>query len=209
MRSSLLTKAVDKAAGLLSSRGTRRSFLAATAVVGSAVVVSPKKYLLEPTAAYAALCGPASTAASGYTAFCCTIYRGENKCPPGTFVGGWWRADGSSYCCTGSGQPGARYYIDCQAECRSCNDGCDPFCSQSCWNCQPYAASGSCDARRVCWNVFRYGQCNTQLKCGGPVACRVVTCVPPYQLFGSCGSTTLYDNNTANHTAPCLTGACA
>ena len=43
----------------------------------------------------------------------------------------------------------------------SCNNGCDPFCSQSCWNCQPHAASGTCDARRVCWNVFRYGQCNS------------------------------------------------
>ena len=58
--------------------------------------------------------------------------------------------------------------------------------------------------RRVCQNVFRYGQCNTQIGCSGPVACRVVTCVPPYLLFPSCGRTTLFDNTTANHTAPCL-----
>jgi hypothetical protein len=41
------------------------------------------------------------------------------------------------------------------------------------------------------------------------VACRVVTCTPPYLIFPSCGRTTLFDNTTANHTAPCLTGACA
>ncbi len=206
--SSWLTGVVDKAAGLVSGKGTRRTFLASSAVVGSAVVVAPKKYLLEQTTAYAAVCGPGAGVNDGYTAFCCSIYRGENKCPPGTFVGGWWRADGSSYCCDG-GRPGARYYIDCQAECKGCSSGCGPFCSQGCWNCQPHAATGSCDARRVCWNVFRYGQCNTQIGCGGPVACRVVTCVPPYLLFPSCGATTLYDNNTANHTAPCLGGACA
>ena len=206
--SSWLTGVVDKAAGLLSGKGTRRSFLAGTAVVGSAIVVAPKKYLLEPTSAIGTICGPGSTVNDGYTAFCCTIYRGENKCPPGTFVGGWWRADGSSYCCSG-GRPGARYYIDCQAECKGCSNGCGPFCSESCWNCRPHAASGTCDTRRVCWNVFRYGQCNTQIGCAGPVACRVVTCVPPYLLFPSCGRTTLYDNTTANHTAPCLSGACA
>ncbi len=206
--SSWLTTVVDKAAGILSHRGTRRSFLAGTAVVGSAVVVSPKRYLMEPTSAIATICGPASTAAGGYTAFCCSIYRGQNKCPAGTFVGGWWRADGSSYCCSG-GRPGSRYYIDCQAECKSCSSGCGPFCSESCWNCRPHVATGSCDQRRVCRNVFRYGQCNTQIGCGGPVACRVVTCVPPYLIFPSCGRTALFDNSTANHTAPCLTGACA
>jgi hypothetical protein len=206
---SWLTAIVDRTADLLSRRNTRRGFLAGTAVVGSALVVAPKKFVFEPTSAYASVCGPASTAADGYTAFCCTIYRGENKCPPGTFVGGWWRADGSHYCCGPGGAPGARYYIDCQAECFNCSSGCGPFCSSSCWNCRPHAASGSCDTRRVCWNVFRYGQCNTQVSCGGPVACRVVTCVPPYLIFPSCGRTTLYDNSTADHTAPCLSGACA
>jgi hypothetical protein len=206
--SSWLTNVVDKAAGVLSHRKTRRSFLAGTAVVGSALVVSPKRYLMEPVSAIGSICGPAATADAGYTAFCCSIYRGENKCPAGTFVGGWWRADGSSYCCT-NGQPGSRYYIDCQAECKGCANGCNPFCSQSCWNCQPHAASGSCDQRRVCQNVFRYGQCNTQIACSGPVACRVVTCAPPYLIFPSCGRTTLFDNTTANHTAPCLSGACA
>jgi hypothetical protein len=34
-----------------------------------------------------------------------------------------------------------------------------------------------------------------------------VTCVPPYQLLSSCGSTMLNDHSTANHTAPCLEGS--
>jgi hypothetical protein len=32
--------------------------------------------------------------------------------------------------------------------------------------------------------------------------------VPPYQLFDDCGSTLRFDNATANHTAPCMAGAC-
>jgi hypothetical protein len=54
--------------------------------------------------------------------------------------------------------------------------------------------------------VFRYGQCNTDIGCSGPVTCRVVTCVPPYQLFDSCSTTLRSDNFTANQTAPCLAG---
>jgi hypothetical protein len=37
----------------------------------------------------------------------------------------------------------------------------------------------------------------------------VVTCTPPYRLYGSCGSTMLRDNATAGHTAPCLGPRCA
>ena len=42
------------------------------------------------------------------------------------------------------------------------------------------AAPGStatCDQRKLCCNAFRYGQCNTQVKCSGGVHCRVVSCV--------------------------------
>ncbi|HMA45834.1 MAG TPA: twin-arginine translocation signal domain-containing protein [Frankiaceae bacterium] len=205
------TRLVDRAARLLAGRTTRRGFLANTAVVGSALVVAPRTFVLEPTSAYASICGPARTYAAGYSAFCCTINRGRNRCPPGTFAGGWWRADGSRFCCS-RGRPGARYYIDCQAECTRCSSGCRrhrPFCSRGCWNCRPHAACCTCDRRRVCANVFRYGQCHQEIACSGPVACRVVTCVPPYRLYRSCGSTSAVDNATAQHSAPCLSGRCA
>ena len=29
---------------------------------------------------------------SGWTVFCCTINKGVNACPPGSFAAGWWKA---------------------------------------------------------------------------------------------------------------------
>jgi uncharacterized protein with LGFP repeats len=55
----------------------------------------------------------------------------------------------------------------------------------------------------VCCNAFRYGQCNTQVKCSGGVHCRVVSCVAPYK-WTSCTTTSLVDNRTSEHSAPCL-----
>jgi hypothetical protein len=203
---------VDKAAGLLERRSSRRGFLARAAVVGSAVVVAPVKYLLHPTSAYAAACGIDSTCGSGYTVFCCTVNDGINKCPPGTFVGGWWKADGSAFCCDANGASRPRYYIDCQGSCTKCSNGCggyNSFCTSSCRNCSCRCGSSeTCDQRKVCCNNFRYGQCHTEIACGGPVACRVVTCVPPYQLYPSCGTSSATDNRTAHHSAPCLTPGC-
>ncbi len=167
------------------------------------------RFLLKPGTAYAAVCGPGNACSSGWTVFCCSINRGMNKCPPGTFVGGWWKADYSGYCCT-NGIPGTRYYIDCQGRCTSCTNGCDDgFCDPQCVNCRCQCGTESCDTRRACCNYFRYGQCHQEIGCGGPVACRVVTCTPPYQLYPSCGSTNATDNATRDHTAPCLAGRCA
>jgi hypothetical protein len=191
---------------LLERRSTRRGFLVRTAVVGSALAVGPLGYLLRPGSAYAAVCGPASSCGAGYTVFCCSLHRGVNKCPPGTFAGGWWRADGSHYCCGPGGTSAPRYYIDCQAIC-TCSTG-GAFC-HGCSACPPGCGDVSCDNRRVCTNWFRYGQCHTEIRDSGPVACRMVTCVPPYQLYASCGSTTLFDNATADHTAPCNSPACS
>lgn len=179
-------------------------------MVGTALATVPIDFLLRPGTAYAAVCGPAPSCSNGYTVFCCTINRGINACPPGTFVGGWWKASSSDYCCNPSGDPGSRYYIDCHPYC-DCLSGCGNFCSSGCvaCDCHCHNDSSTCDHRRVCCNNFRYGQCHTEIDCSGGVACRVVTCTPPYQLFDECSSTSRSDNATANQTAPCLTGACA
>jgi uncharacterized protein with LGFP repeats len=55
----------------------------------------------------------------------------------------------------------------------------------------------------VCCNAFRYGQCNTQIRCTGGVYCRMVSCVAPYR-WEKCTTTSLTDNRTAQHSAPCL-----
>ncbi len=204
-----MSRLVDRTAGFLAARTTRRGFLFSSAVVGSALVAAPATYVLRPGSAYAALCGRDASCQAGYSVFCCSVSRGMNKCPPGTFVGGWWKADGSAFCCDAEGRPRARYYIDCQGRCTGCRDGCaDHFCDRGCVSCECRCNSGSCDRRRVCCNYFRYGQCHQEIGCGGPVACRVVTCTPPYRLYDACGSTSATDDRTATHTAPCLAGPC-
>lgn len=188
--------------GLLQRRYSRRGVLGRAALVGSAALLSPLGYAVRPGTAYASVCGPGTACSDGWSAMCCSINNGVNQCPPGSFIGGWWKADSAGLC-----GGGARYYIDCQGECTGC--GCAPgssFCAEGCWNCQPYCNSGSCDTRRVCWNVFRYGQCNQQIGCSGPVMCRMISCTPPWQ-FANCTTDVATDENTVDHSAPCLPSA--
>lgn len=207
---STLTQITDSPRGLVRVVGrlserlgvSRRGFLLGAAVAGSATVVDPVGYLLRPQTAYATVCGPGAGRTSGWTVFCCTINKGVNACPPGSFAAGWWKAADSSWCCGGY-----RYIVDCNAKCTKC--GCargSTMCAKKCWNCSCGRGSRStCDQRRVCCNAFRYGQCNTQVRCSGGVVCRVASCVPPYT-FESCTRTSLRDDRTKEHNAPCLQG---
>ncbi|QGN58634.1 hypothetical protein [Nostocoides sp. HKS02] len=179
---------------------TRRSLLLGATVAATALATKPKEYVLRPVPAYATICGPGNTASSGWTVFCCTINNGVNACPPGSFAAGWWKAADSSWC-----GAGYRYIVDCNASCSKCTSGCsDGICDSRCWSCSCGSGStATCDQRRVCCNAFRYGQCNTQVKCSGGVHCRVVSCVPPYR-WTNCTTTSLVDNRTSEHSAPCL-----
>ena len=202
---------LERSTAVLEKRTSRRGFLARTALVGSALAVAPTAYLLRPGSAYAAVCGDGASCSSGWTAFCCTVNNGVNRCPPGTFAGGWWKADGSAFCCEG-GQRRPRYIIDCHGECTGCSTGCDRghFCADNCRSCRCRCAGNStCDQRKTCCNDFRYGQCHQEIGCTGPVACRMVTCTPPYDLYDSCGSSSATDNRTVSHSAPCLAPPCA
>ena len=169
-------------------RASRRGFLGGAAVLGAALAVDPWGYLTRPASAYDSVCGADNTCGAGYSVFCCTINGGSNSCPPDSFVGGWWKADNSSFC-----GGNARYYIDCNAY-RDGRYSCR--CNKT-----------TCDQRLVACNQFRYGQCNTQIPWSstGPVLCRVVSCTPPWVQFGgTCSSSSATDNNTASHTAPCV-----
>ena len=197
-------KLAERAAKLLGRKGTsRRSFLQKTAIVGSAVAVVPKDFLLRPTSAYAALCNCSGSSCAcgslccdGYTEFCCTM-TGVNMCPTGTIPAGWWKADGSRYC------NGPRYYIDCNATCR-CGGGrfCPDGCSNAPWGCG--CAKGDCNNRKAGCTQFRYGQCNQQVGTVGRIACRVVSCDPAVLAMSNCAPTLAVDNSTANHNRPCL-----
>jgi hypothetical protein len=195
------TRVAEKAANLLGSRTSRRSFIGRTAVVGSALAVNPLQYILRPGTAYAAVCGCAgqsctcgSPCCDGYTEFCCSI-TGSNACPPGTVVAGWWKADRTSFCA------GPRYYIDCNGVCQ-CGGG-GSFCS-GCDGLSCSCANGDCRLRKSGCTAFRYGQCHQEMGRIGRIACRVVSCTPPWLIDASCSNVSATDNNTASHDAACL-----
>jgi len=195
---------LERVSDVLERRTSRRGFLVRTAVVGSALAVDPLDYVLHPGTAYGAVCrcGNPSCACSsaccdGYTEFCCTL-NGSNTCPSGTFAGGWWRADGSSFC-----GGGPRYYIDCHGECPGSGAGPAGFCGgQDGLACG--CALGDCNNRVSGCITFRYGQCHQEVARAGRIACRVVTCTPAYLLDNACTSTALYDEYTAEQNRPCL-----
>ncbi len=184
----LSVRAVDKAAGLLAGAGsTRRRFLYRLAVVGSALAVDPLRFITRPTPAYASVCGSGNSCDAGWSVFCCTINDGANTCPDGSYVAGWWKVDASAFC-LGS----ARYYIDCN---RKPGSSCECRCNSS-----------GCDHRRVCCNVFRYGQCNTHIGGVTEVVCRLITCTPPWKWDPSCSRTVREDEETRSHSSACLPG---
>nr|MDQ3574941.1 DUF346 domain-containing protein [Actinomycetota bacterium] len=183
---------VERSSAALERRVSRRSFLTKTAIVGSALTVTPLQYILRPGTAYAAICNCAGRGCDctagccdGYTEFCCVVH-GSNACPPGSFAAGWWKADRSPFCSPDGTAP--RYYVDCN-RCVECGCGC---------------ARGNCNNRRTCCNHFRYGNCNLHVGCTGVIDCRVVTCTPPWVSIPGCTTTTLTDNATRYHDAGCL-----
>ena len=182
--------------GLLEERSSRRGFLVRTATVGSALVVAPLRFLLRPQTALAAIVRPAQCfgglCTDGWTEFCCTINGGVNMCPTYSFVGGWWKCTdyrGRQLCA----DTGVRYYIDCnRLSGHEIPGGC-------------HCANGDCDRFRVGCNVFRYGQCNTQISEITEIVCRVIVCEHPASVADfNCGTTYKQDNRTCGHEAPCL-----
>jgi len=185
----LTERLVTGLARLSERRASRRSFVTGAALVGAALAVDPVGYLTKPQSAYASVCGPGASCGSGWSAFCCSINSGRNVCPANTYPGGWWKADRSSFC-----GGAARYYIDCNAK---------PGHHFTC-----HCNKSNCDHRYVACNIFRYGQCNTQVHGVTAVVCRQISCLPPWLLYpGKCGKSSATDNNTRKHSAPCLTKA--
>jgi hypothetical protein len=186
---------VNKAAGLLERKSSRRGFLIGSAMAGSAVAVAGCVPITTPGSPYKHITDCAGgLCTDGYTEFCCAINNGVNACPPGSFPGGWWRADYSSFC------NGTRYYVDCMQDCCGPRTGYQNFCA-GCVECR---CAADCNTRRVYCNYFRYGQCHQEIVASGPIACRVVTCTPPYNdASNACSTAAAVDNSTAEHAGNC------
>jgi ribosomal protein L24E len=198
---------VERLSRVLDGRISRRSFVVRSAFAGSALAAGGTDFLLKPGTAYASLCycgdpgcGCDTTCCVGYTEFCCVLDGGYNSCPADTVMGGWWMAEGSVYC------SGPRYYMDCNGVCE-CTDGCGDgyqFCDTGCDGLDCGCADGSCDNYLTGCFQFRYGQCNQDVSCIGRIKCRVVTCVPPWEVDPSCTTASAEDDYTANQNADCL-----
>lgn len=187
-------KVLERVSKKLESKTPRRTFLQRAALVGSALMVSPLDFILRPDPAYAVVTRQSCSGGlctSGYTTFCCTINNGVNGCPPYSFLGGWWKC--TNY--TGHGachKQGVRYYMDCnRTPGHSCPGGC-------------HCAHNSCRERVTCCNVFRYGQCTTDIAGVTAVVCRVIKCVNPCKLYTNCNCTLKIDNATCGHEEGCL-----
>ena len=194
-----LSERLAAAAGrLLERRTSRRGALVRATVAGAAFTVAPIRYLIRPGTAWAVIaprdCHPHALCNDGYTAFCCEIEQGANRCPANTYVAGWWKC--TSY--TGHGicqAEGVRYYLDCNRHPHVVFPG----------GCQ--CANGTCKERRVDCNQFRYGQCNTQVVGTTEVVCRLVICQNPATVGGwGCNATEMIDNNVCAHGSGCLQG---
>ena len=196
------TRLVGTASRFLDARTSRRGFLRRAALVGTALVAAPATYILRPLTAQAAIlpvnCGPFDLCNDGWTDFCVNT-SGVNTCPPGSLIGGWWRAEGNTFC---GGK--SRYYMDCHSS--TCSCGCDASgtCDHTCTGVQCHCNHDNCNERKVGCTRFRYGQCNNHHKCIGPITCRVVTCVPPWEWDTSCTKTDAVAQVTYTHDAPGL-----
>ncbi len=186
---------VASSASFIERRVSRRTLLIRVAVTGSALCVAPLRYLLHPISALA-IVSPGvcegGLCTDGYTAFCCEINDGLNTCPAGTFAGGWWMCTdyaGHRLC----SEQGVRYYVDCNALPNvPYPGGC-------------HCANADCAYRRVDCNIFRYGQCNTQIDGITGVVCRMIVCENPSTIPAlNCSSSLAIDDAVCGHDVPCL-----
>ena len=201
---------MERVSRIVDRNASRRGFLSSSAMGATALAVAPATFALKPTTAYAAICTCAgsqcncnSLCCDGYTDFCCLL-TGENLCPPGTVVAGWWKADGSGMCdIDGARRP--RYYLDCNTICDpGCGCGGSGICDHDCAGSPHCRCATGCNSRKVDCTRFRYGQCSQEIPCVGPITCRIITCVPPWLWDDSCTGATATDNYTRFHDRPCL-----
>ena len=205
------TTLVERASSFLAHRLSRRSFINRSAYAGSAVAVAPGLDLvLQPGTAYGLVCNCGNSNCGCGSTCCAGIHRvlllGERRVqllPDQHRDGRMVEGRQLLYC------GGARYYMDCNATCQ-CTTGCGNgwgFCEPGCDGVSCGCGPNGCDSYVTGCFQFRYGQCNQQIDCIGRIVCRVVACVPPWEIDPTCTTTNAQDNSTAEQNAACWTPA--
>ena len=182
---------VSKAAGVLERKSSRRGFIIGSAMVGSAVAVAGCAPGTQPGTPYTHITDCAGgLCTDGYTEFCCTINNGINACPPGTLRR---RLVARRLLQLLQRHPLLHGLHAELLRSRTSATGSAPAATSA-------RCGGGCDTRRVYCNYFRYGQCHQEIGVLGPIACRVVTCAPPYTVAEyACTTALAVDNSTAEH----------
>jgi len=195
----------ERVAGFLGAHTSRRGFIARTAVIGSALAVNPGGFVLRPARRTPRSAGRLQTAppATPPSAVRRTVPTSAH--PARSWVAGGRPTDQATAAVDRATTSTVRTRALAAARAAAATT---PSARRPASTAAATATSGSCDQRRVSCNYFRYGQCHQEIGCGGPVACRVVSCTPPYELFGECSNASATDNATTEHSAPCLPGGC-
>ena len=116
------------------------------------------------------VCRCGSACCDGYTEFCCTL-NGVERLPARH---DHRRAGGRSTARRSAAAPPATTSTATRRADRA--RAATATCSGACSGVGCGCAGGDCNNRKSGCTRFRYGQCNQDVACVGPIVCRVVTC---------------------------------
>ena len=181
---------------------TRRSFLVRTAIFASALVVNPLRYILRPGQRVRGGVRRRSVVLVGLDRVLLHGQQRPEQLPARHESRGV--VEGRQLVVLQL-RPALLHRLQRVVRHRAVAAG-SGLCDRGCAACNCHCASGECDQRFTCCNEFRYGQCHQDLACVGPIVCRVVTCVAPWDFDATCSTTSATANSTGTHDAPCLHG---
>ena len=196
---------VEKVSGVLSARMGRRGFFARSAVVGTALAANPVTYALTPTDAYAAICSCQGQGLRVRVVLLRRLHRvllhPHRPQPVPARHGARRLVEGRRH----RALRGPATTWTATPPCNGCGCGGNGVCSGSCSGTSCGCANGDCNNRKAGCTNFRYGQCNQGIACLGPIVCRLVTCIAPWEIDGTCTATCAPDNATATTTGRACT----
>ena len=193
------TKLVAAASRALDTRTSRRGFLRRAAMVGTALVAAPPPSCFAPEApmgrSFPANAVPGPRATTGGPS---SVATSPESTPA---LRGTWSPAGGGPKATRSATGTAATTWTATRPVAACSCGGSGTCAHTCVDLRCHCNHDNCGERKTCCTRFRYGQCNNQKACIGPITCRVVTCVPPWEWDSSCSHTSAVSQSTYNQSA--------